>query len=99
LDTGVEAPGTFCSRRSLNIPNEIRGLCIGAYVLVVALFGTDTVPMAVALVSRALGGETMLDQAIALVSAPSATASAICFGVTMRSRARTVLAEAWCPDR
>ena len=72
---------------TLNIPNEIRGICIGAYVLVVALFGTATAPMAIAFVSRALGGEAMLGQAIALVSAPSAVASAIFFGVAMRSEA------------
>ena len=73
---------------TLNIPNEIRGLCIGAYMLVVALFGTATAPMAIAFVCRALGDEAKPGQAIARVSAPSAVASAICFGFAMRSDAR-----------
>ncbi len=72
---------------TLNIPNEIRGLGLGVYTLVAALFGTATAPAATALVSRALGGEAMLAQAIVVVSAPSAVVSALFFGLAMRGHA------------
>ncbi|MGI4748444.1 MAG: MFS transporter [Janthinobacterium lividum] len=73
---------------TLNIPNEIRGLGIGVYVLIVALFGTATAPTAVAVVSRLLGGEDRLGLAIAAVSAPAMLVSALFFGLAMRNAAR-----------
>ena len=69
---------------ALNIPNEIRGRAIGSYVLVTALLGTATAPAAIAVISRALGGEAMLGQAIVIVSVPAALAAAACFLVAMR---------------
>jgi hypothetical protein len=72
---------------TLNLPNEIRGLGLGVYTLVAALLGIATAPAAIALVSRALGGEAMLGQAIAIVSVPCAILSALFFGLAMRGRA------------
>ncbi|MGI4800296.1 MAG: MFS transporter [Janthinobacterium lividum] len=72
---------------TLNLPNEVRGLGLGVYTLVAALLGTATAPAVIALVSRALGGEAMLGEAIAVVSAPSAILSALFFGLAMRGRA------------
>lgn len=69
---------------ALNIPNEIRGRAIGSYVLVTAVLGTATAPAAIAFISRALGGETMLGHAIVIVSVPAALAAAACFLVAMR---------------
>ncbi len=78
---------------TLNIPNEIRGLAIGAYVLCTALFGAATAPAAIALLSQALGGEGMLGQAIVMVSAPAGIASAACFLLAMRAKLSTVISE------
>jgi MFS family permease len=72
---------------TLNIPNEIRGLAVGVYVMISALFGTATAPAVIALVSRAMGGEAMLGPALATVSVPCFLASAVFFGLAIRSRA------------
>lgn len=73
---------------TLNIPNEIRGMGLGIYALVVALFGTATAPAAIAFVSRALGGESRLGAAIAVVSMPSALLAALFISIAMRGEAR-----------
>lgn len=70
---------------TLNIPNEIRGLGLGVYTLVTALLGQATAPTLIAFVSRMLGGETMLADAIVVVSVPSAIASAIFFTLALRA--------------
>lgn len=70
---------------TLNIPNEIRGLALGANVFASAVFGTATAPTAIALVSRALGGEGRLAAAIAGVSAPSALVAALFFALAIRA--------------
>lgn len=69
---------------TLNIPNEIRGLAIGASVFMTAVFGVATGPAAIALVSGWLGGENMLGGAIALVAGPCALLAALFFAVAMR---------------
>jgi MFS family permease len=76
---------------ALNMPNEIRGRAIGSYVLVSAVFGTATAPAAIAGISRALGGEAMLGQAIVFVSFPAALAAAACFFAAMRTPADTAM--------
>lgn len=81
----VQMVGVFAF--TLNLPNEIRGIGLGVYTLVAALLGTATAPAAIALVSRALGGEAMLGQAIAAVSVPCAILSALFFGLAMRGQA------------
>lgn len=77
---------------TLNLPNEIRGRGIAAYVLTTALFGAATAPAAIALVSQALGGEAMLGQAIVVVSIPAAVLSGVCFLLAMRGDLRTLKA-------
>jgi MFS family permease len=69
---------------TLNIPNEIRGLAIGATVFTTAVFGVATGPAAIALVSGWLGGEAMLGGAIAAVAAPCSLLAALCFFLAMR---------------
>jgi MFS family permease len=73
---------------SLNIPNEIRGLALGANVFVSAVFGAATAPAAIALLSGTLGGESMLGEAIAGVSLPCALLSALFFLWAMRGARR-----------
>lgn len=50
---------------TLNVPNEIRGLALGANVFVTAVFGAATAPTAIALLSTALGGEAQIGLSIA----------------------------------
>ncbi|MFC6623153.1 MFS transporter [Novosphingobium panipatense] len=69
---------------TLNVPNEIRGLALGANVFVSAVFGAATAPTAIALLSSALGGEAKLGLAIAGICVPGALLSALFFGVAMR---------------
>lgn len=70
---------------TLNIPNEVRGLALGANVLCSTLLGTATAPAAIALVSGQIGGEGMLGTAIASICVPAALLSALCFGGAMRA--------------
>lgn len=84
-NTVVQMVGVFAF--TLNLPNEIRGIGLGVYTLVTALLGNATAPAAIALVSRVLGGEAMLGQAVAIVSVPSAILSALFFGLAVRGQA------------
>jgi MFS family permease len=47
------------------IPNELRGVCLGLFIVVSAVIGTGIAPTAVTLVSDALGGESHLAAALA----------------------------------
>lgn len=49
------------------LPNELRGLTIGAFIALAGLFGFGVAPPVVALVSGALGGEAQLPTALAIV--------------------------------
>jgi MFS family permease len=70
---------------TLYLPNGIRGRGIAAYVLTIALLGSATAPAAIALISRALGGEAMLGHAIVVLSVPAALLSGCCFLLAMRA--------------
>ena len=47
------------------IPNEMRGLCLGAFIVVGSVVGMGIAPTVVTLVSSALGGESQLASALA----------------------------------
>jgi MFS family permease len=47
------------------IPNELRGVCLGLFIVVSAVIGSGIAPTAVTLVSSALGGEAHLATALA----------------------------------
>jgi MFS family permease len=47
------------------IPNELRGVCLSAFVVVSAVIGLGIAPTVVSLVSDALGGEAQLATALA----------------------------------
>ncbi len=70
---------------TLVIPNEIRGLALGTNTFVAAVFGAAGAPAAVALISRALGGEQWLGTSFVFVCIPCACASAACLSVAMRT--------------
>ncbi len=68
------------------MPNNLRGLCIGTYIVLLAIAGTIGAPL-VAYVGRLLGGDMMIGYAIAVVCAPLAAVSAVSFWVASRIHA------------
>lgn len=72
---------------TLVIPNEIRGLALGMNTFVAAVFGAAGAPAAVALISRALGGEQMLSYAFAALCIPAALLATLALILAARSRA------------
>lgn len=68
---------------NFRIPNELRGLVMGLYVVTVSLGGALSGPL-VALVSEWLGGEARLGESMALVGAPLAMLASLCLWWTTR---------------
>ena len=66
------------------LPNELRGLCIGAFIAIAGLIGFGFAPWIVTRVSAALGGEHMLAEALALVGVSVSAVSFIAFMLAMR---------------
>ncbi len=66
------------------LPNELRGLCIGAFITIAGLIGFGIAPSLVTLVSHWLGGEQHLGEALAIMGTTVSTISVIGFAVTMR---------------
>lgn len=66
------------------IPNELRGLCIGAFIAVAGLIGFGLAPWIVTRVSALMGGEAMLAEALALVGVIVSALSFIAFLLAMR---------------
>lgn len=71
---------------NFRIPNELRGLVMGLYVVTVSVGGAVSGPL-VALASGWLGGEAHLGESMALVGAPFALLAAGCLGWTARRSA------------
>jgi MFS family permease len=80
------------------LPNELRGLSIGAFIAVAGLIGFGIAPTLVTLVSSALGGERFLAQALAGVGIIVSVLAVLGFIYAMRRApepvARTVDAQA-----
>jgi hypothetical protein len=66
------------------IPNELRGLCIGAFIAVAGLIGFGLAPWIVTRVSAMMGGEAMLAEALALVGVVVSALSFGAFWLAMR---------------
>ncbi|MGJ3626753.1 MFS transporter [Sphingomonas sp. MMS24-JH45] len=66
------------------IPNELRGLCIGAFLAVAGLIGFGLAPTLVAAVSGAMGGEQHLASGLAIVGLATSVVSLIAFVLAMR---------------
>lgn len=66
------------------IPNELRGLCIGAFIAIAGLIGYGLAPSLVAGTSGLLGGEHHLGQAQALVGMIVSALSLLGFFIAMR---------------
>lgn len=71
---------------ALNVPNELRGLVLGANSFLSGVFSFGTAPAAIAVLSRTLGGESMLGTAIAIASTAAALLAGACFAVAKRDR-------------
>jgi len=67
------------------IPNEARGLCIGAFIAVAGVIGFGAAPSAVAWVSAWLGGEARLAPALALVGVVTGAISVAAFALAIRN--------------
>lgn len=66
------------------VPNEIRGICLGAFMVVGAVIGFGLAPTLVTLISAQLGGEANLALALAITTAASSVLAAIGFARAMR---------------
>lgn len=65
------------------IPNEERGICLGAFMILGALIGLGLSPVLVTLGSKALGGESHLGMALAIVGVVVGLISLAGFGLAM----------------
>lgn len=66
------------------LPNELRGLCIGAFIAIAGLIGFGVAPSLVTLVSSMLGGESHLGTALAIVGTIVSLISVGGFAAAMR---------------
>lgn len=71
------------------VPNDIRGLCLGAFVVVGGIVGFGIAPTLVTLVSAALGGEGRLSEALAITNLGIALMSFAGFVLAMRNAPRS----------
>ena len=76
------------------VPNEERGICLGAFMILGALIGLGVSPMLVTLGSQALGGESHLAMALAIVGVVTGLVSLIGFVVAMMNAPARVAAAA-----
>lgn len=65
------------------LPNELRGLAIGAFIAIAGLIGFGIAPSLVTLVSRLLGGEQHLPQALAMVGTAVGVIAVLGFAMAM----------------
>lgn len=74
------------------IPNEERGVCLGAFMILGALIGLGLSPILVTLGSQALGGESQLAPALAIVGVITGLVSLAGFILAMRNAPARVTA-------
>jgi len=67
------------------IPNELRGLCIGAFIAIAGLIGFGVAPTLVTWTSTLLGGESHLPPALAIVGVCTSLMSVVAFLIAMRT--------------
>ena len=67
------------------IPNEERGVCLGAFMILGALIGLGLSPVLVSLGSQALGGEAHLAPALAIVGVTTSLLSLAGFVLALRN--------------
>ncbi|GAA0655645.1 MFS transporter [Brevundimonas lenta] len=67
------------------VPNEIRGLCLGAFVVIGALVGLGVAPTAVTLGSTLLGGEDKLGLALTITGVATSILAFVAFFMAWRA--------------
>jgi len=72
------------------LPNELRGLAIGAFIAIAGLIGFGVAPSLVTLVSGSLGGEQHLAPALAIVGVAVSIVSVGGFWLAMKRAPRTL---------
>lgn len=75
------------------IPNELRGLCIGAFIALAGLIGFGLAPWLVTVVSGVLGGERHLAMALTLVGVTVSALSFLAFLLAMKRAPLSPLVE------
>lgn len=65
------------------VPNEIRGVCLGTFIVIGAIIGFGAAPTLVTLIGDAIGGENALRYGLALCGAATSIAATIGFGVAL----------------
>jgi MFS family permease len=75
------------------IPNEVRGLCIGAFIAFAGLIGFGVAPSLVTAISSLLGGESHLGPALAIVGVATGALSVVGFLLAMRRAPLTAVDE------
>jgi MFS family permease len=66
------------------VPNELRGLCIGALTTSTVLFSVGISPMIVSMLSSALGGPSMLGRSLSAVCVTTSLMGALMFSIARR---------------
>lgn len=69
------------------IPNEIRGVCLGAFIVIGAVIGFGVAPILVTLISDALGGGDAIRYGLAATGAVTSTLAALGFIAALRAPA------------
>lgn len=75
------------------IPNELRGLCIGAFIAIAGLIGFGIAPTLVTFVSSWLGGEAQLAPALSIVGVLTSAMSVAAFSLAIRAAPRSAIDE------
>lgn len=84
LTSGAIAGMVTSTALSVLVPNDIRGVCIGALIVAAAIIGIGAAPALVTFVSSLMGGESQLRYALAAVGFVTSLLSAIGFILAMR---------------
>lgn len=71
------------------LPNELRGLCIGAFIAFAGLIGFGVAPTLVTLISSFMGGEAYLGTGLAIMGILVSVISFLCFLLAMRRAPHT----------
>ena len=77
---------------NLRIPNELRGLCMGSYVVLIGVAGMIGSPL-VGYASNALGGQQMIGRAIPAVCVPFAILAAFSFWLAAHLQSADIVDE------
>lgn len=70
------------------VPNELRGVCLAAFMVVASIIGLGIAPTLVTLVSDAFGGESAIRYGLTITGAATSIAAAIGFSAAMLHAAR-----------